>query len=804
MDKESGPADEAPAPKRRKVRKGTQSCWECRRRKIRCTFTAPPGSVCDGCKRRNTTCISQEFPNTSNTLNGGQQADDRLSRLEGTVEWLVQKVGPDDTSDVPEDHPAVRPLAARSVQREDRASTCDAPGSNLGRAASSILDVEVGAPRTSCVTGENVCPSRGSGSDNGTGYDEVTRKLVSAWPSERDLELILNAPFEFSGVFHGTICAPYSTLFREQAPTPREILRLPPPRSHPVLIAQKLLTLAVCLQSLPRSSIRHLSGLDVDFPDIMATAVKTVRDCVTGNDELLESVEGIECVMMEAAYHSNAGQLHRSWRALRRAMLAAQMIGLHRSYAAGDFELPSSVFIEAGTRARVYPGYMWFRLVQWDRYLSLMLGLPQGTSSNSFADRSVLEGLTPMERMQRIDCAVGGYTIQRNETGLHDLATTRRVDRLLQRSSASLPPQWWLAPRFSPGIGIGDNIEELEKVVRVMDQFTHFHLVTQLHLPYLLRPSSEHEYDYSKITAVNSSREALQRFVSYLGEEAVTSFCRGINTIAFISCTVLGIAHINAHREALLHPHNSRDTVFDTLAHHRHSDRAIMELTLESMEQTARESDDVLARKTADILTHLLAIEADAALSGDYVTSPSAQNAGDRSVCSGKLVEGGRMLQIHLPYLGGVRFERGGGGGGSHPTTALSRPVTGNPRATPVPATLLPDVASLTSLLPIPEPLDEIDQRSLAATTPVPGSRSLDSTAKDRQVASPHRNQLQQPRSALSMYQNNGVDSTYFPREQLFLPVEQENLDGWTLQDVDIDTLEAIFDEHMLASTRGV
>lgn len=51
----------SPQPKRRKIRKGTQSCWECKRRKIRCTFAAPGESVCDGCRSRSTNCVSQEF-----------------------------------------------------------------------------------------------------------------------------------------------------------------------------------------------------------------------------------------------------------------------------------------------------------------------------------------------------------------------------------------------------------------------------------------------------------------------------------------------------------------------------------------------------------------------------------------------------------------------------------------------------------------------------------------------------------------------------------------------------------------------
>ena len=785
MDNEPYLADGQPGPKRRKVRKGTQSCWECRRRKVRCIFTTLADSVCEGCKRRKTACISQEFPNTSANLDGGPEVSDRLSRLEETVEWLVQKAGPgpgNDPHDGPENHPNFGSRAARNVTGEGRSSSSDAPRSHIGRATSTPLNVEPGSPsRSSVVIGSSVRPARGS--IDAAGYEGLSRKLVSAWPSEHDLELILNTPFEILGVFHGSIYAPYSTLLCQQLPSPREILRLPPPGAHPVLIARKLLTLAICLQGLLRSSIRDLGGLDATPHDIMVSAVEAVRGCVTLDDELLESIEGVGCVIMESTYHNNAGQLHRAWRCTRRAMLIAQMIGLHRG-GGGSVVLPSSVFLEAETRVRVYPEYMWFRLVQWDRYLSLMLGLPQGTSSNSFADRRVLEDCTPTERMQRVECAIGGYILQRNESDLHDLATTRKIDKLLQRFSASLPLQWWLVPRFSSGIGAGDDIAELEKIIRAMDQFTHFHLVTQLHLPYLLRPLTEREYDYSKITAVNASREALQRFVSYLGVDAVTSFCRGINLIVFVSCTVICIAHIDAHRQSQIHPHNHH-TVFDTLVHQRHSDRAMMELALGNLEQTARESDDVLAPKIAGILAHLLSIEADAALRGDYVAGPSAQSAEDGPGCNGKLVEGGKMLLIYLPYLGNIVFRRGDG---SRPTTAVSRTAAEGLRTMPVPAMLLSDAVALTSLLSIPELPDEPEQRPLVVTNTALGNQFFDPTVNSCQTAPLHHNQSQQPRSAL-----DDSAASYFPRDQQLFVDTDENT--WTVPEVNLDNLGAIFDD---------
>jgi len=44
---------------RRKFRKGTHSCAECRRRKVKCVFATPDSTTCIVCLRRNTHCFSQ-------------------------------------------------------------------------------------------------------------------------------------------------------------------------------------------------------------------------------------------------------------------------------------------------------------------------------------------------------------------------------------------------------------------------------------------------------------------------------------------------------------------------------------------------------------------------------------------------------------------------------------------------------------------------------------------------------------------------------------------------------------------------
>ena len=77
---------------RRKVRKGTQSCWECKRRKIRCIFSGPQTLTCDGCRRRGKACVSQEYPDVGNGA-PSDQLGARLDRIEAILGRLVENIG---------------------------------------------------------------------------------------------------------------------------------------------------------------------------------------------------------------------------------------------------------------------------------------------------------------------------------------------------------------------------------------------------------------------------------------------------------------------------------------------------------------------------------------------------------------------------------------------------------------------------------------------------------------------------------------------------------------------------------------
>ena len=83
-----------PQVKRRKVRKGTRSCWECKGRKAKCTYATPEDTICDGCFRRGTKCISQDLPEQPlGSVDRKRQMGNRMVRVEALIEKLVKNTG---------------------------------------------------------------------------------------------------------------------------------------------------------------------------------------------------------------------------------------------------------------------------------------------------------------------------------------------------------------------------------------------------------------------------------------------------------------------------------------------------------------------------------------------------------------------------------------------------------------------------------------------------------------------------------------------------------------------------------------
>jgi hypothetical protein len=339
-----------PSAKRRKVRKGTQSCWECKKRKVRCNWALPSDTTCDNCARRKTTCISQEYPDVtgSHCEKSSDRMEERLKRVEDLLERLI-----DNTNTVCSD---IMPLDVTRNHLEDF---------YLDSRQTPFLP-NIPTPTSTSTSSSPPLLSR---------YTGLPRDLLRAWPTQPDLNLICKLPIGLSTHLHMKLCASSSDLFTQEPITPEEMLQLPPPGSHPVLIAQKLLILGSLLQGAISAS-RVPVDQRARYKTIMSSVVDTASKLVISKDDLTASVEGVESIMILAMIQNYAGELHRAWMTTRRACAVAQMIGLHHSGS-------KLKILDPETRAALNSEQLCYRIVEMDRYLSITLGLPQSSLESS-------------------------------------------------------------------------------------------------------------------------------------------------------------------------------------------------------------------------------------------------------------------------------------------------------------------------------------------------------------------------------------------------------------------------------------
>ncbi|KAK8110634.1 uncharacterized protein PG998_007091 [Apiospora kogelbergensis] len=597
LDPTGAVGEAEPRPKRRKIRKGTQSCWECKRRKVRCTYAKPTASICDGCRSRRTECVSQEF-------------DDGAGGASPAGEQSVRQ--------------------SRAVRISDGHRPNDTHGQEQNPGMKSSLDSETAVDRT--------CPARlRPSSSTESQHDEIYRALLELWPNEEERDSILHFQVHASTLYHGIIFKPYSHFLSDKMyEPPHKLLKLPPSGSHPVSIARKTLLLASWLQDMPPISStttgQHRTGSYYDYASQLVGAAARL---VTSDDELVCSIEGVECLMIESMYLNNGGQLRRAWLTNRKAMAIAQMLGLHQEQ---ESSTSSGAYIdENASRPRIDPGYMWLRLVLSDRYLSLMLGLPLN------------------------------------------------IDNLLQEATACMPPQWWIGDFvFISSLVYPDISEDFPESLRLVNHIAYHHLLIQLHLPYMLQdpPStSPNAYDYSKMTAAIASRAVLLMWVNFRASQARSKFCRGIEFIAFTASMTLCLAHMECgRRRSNGSTSGGSSSAFQALRHQRLGDRGLIERTLQIMEHMASQNKDAVAQKISVLLSPLLQLECDSASGVECRVTASLQSSdaaiGPESQWTRAASDGMTpgVLSIQIPYFGNIKIEHcRESAGGSIDPSALSQ-----------------------------------------------------------------------------------------------------------------------------------
>ncbi|VUC25549.1 unnamed protein product [Clonostachys rosea] len=524
----------APQPKR--MRLGTKSCTECRRRKVRCKFDGG-GDSCQQCVLHNFRCVSQDDCAVSVAASASASAppsalsstsDDlqaRMGSLEASVRELCQAISQHGINR--SSLPALSP-GPKSSEREQEAqgqqdTTLDEAPLVQYLRSSLATQADASARR------DNLSRQPGVGNPiilpterriralipvNSTLVNmfEFTHKLWGVWP--------LYTPPEKVNV-HGT---PNSVadaiLFIDNS------LRDP----RPSVVAKCLTWLCLCLQQLPPGYTREEDYcLPMPKGDLMDRYLDEIDIAVLqrSSSRLGCDLDLVEVHILQVELFINMGRPCRAWKSVRQGVDTAMLLGLHRRH---------------NNWQSVRLGVIWSTLWQLDRQVSMFLGLPYTVPNELLPppDGGYEIGL-PFEQMvmRRVAIACGRIVDrdqeqQRRKQRESLYTATVSIMESMEQIKDMIPEDWWTfkdedQPTLNPTTAFSRRVIIL-----------HFHFANKLlHLPYVHLAARERKYEHSRFIALESAEAIVLTYLSIRSLMAETFSCDFLDFVGFSGGMVL-------------------------------------------------------------------------------------------------------------------------------------------------------------------------------------------------------------------------------------------------------------------------
>ncbi|PYH88857.1 hypothetical protein BO71DRAFT_403517 [Aspergillus ellipticus CBS 707.79] len=456
-----------------------------------------------------------------------------------------------------------------------------------------------------------------------TKEDTMTKQLYALFPSQADVDRI-------TSLSQGTEWM--ATLFHSQADAtahkiePSAQITVPQNPTHPTILARTLLRLAICMQHLgPYVDTKHFTS-KIPVEQSMVHIISTVSSLVISNDDMIGSLEGLQCVILHGLWLMNAGNLRKAWLTFRRAISVAQLIGI------GPGNITSATWdtLESHDRPRSSSvDKTWYIIVASDRYLSLFLGLRIDMRDDSFASEEATKDDSPEEKLEKFHTVISARIGERNLQDTNQAyATTQTIDYDLEAGAKRQGQGWWVNPSLTP---CEVPQQMFDCIKRLMLQIHHHGLLIMLHLPYLLRDPAEDRYVYSRLTCIRSSREILPRFIAFRTTVESVYSCRHIDYSGSIAAMTLLLSYLVLGQDS-----TGRISVTDE---QRDEDRRLVCRVKARMEEVALLNQDKLSQESAQIIGQLLPV-----LAADGGERISLATGADNDT-----------VKLKIPYLGMVK-----------------------------------------------------------------------------------------------------------------------------------------------------
>lgn len=249
------------------------------------------------------------------------------------------------------------------------------------------------------------------------------------------------------------------------------------------------------IQQLPQGS----SCAD---PVLQQNCLDSAESLLASDEGLAGTLDGLECMLLQAEYYINLASLRKVWLIVRRAINLAQLLELH--------QVLDDVNVQLIQRRKG----LWMQLWQMDRGFSMILGLPCATLDTQYPAVS-LE--MHEECFLRNLGVVMGRIIARNQN--HNQMTytvTLEIDEELEECKGLMLPSWWEPQKR--------NSTSSDRVFLDYSKKMKFYTARKLvHLPFMLKAYTDHRYAGSRIAALEASKAIIGAFQALRDERLLAS-----------------------------------------------------------------------------------------------------------------------------------------------------------------------------------------------------------------------------------------------------------------------------------------
>ncbi|RMZ88038.1 hypothetical protein DV736_g4733, partial [Chaetothyriales sp. CBS 134916] len=729
--------DPMQGPARKKMRKGTKSCLECRRRKIKCTFEPGRPQICNECHTRGSACIDQEHGDIQ--VYGQQTADqssqslrERVSALEGLVKQVLDKL-PDGQAASSSSSPSV------DGNRIDAQAAEVLKSLKTSKTATSLLltdddflpgGVRGDAPTLTLFNNAVIQRKESEPTLSREQYNKnrtLIAVLTQMLPSAHDLSIILESSHEWWVIWRKM----FPEITDRRCESMKESVSHSLRSDKPAEIAKIILCIAISLHQMPDGFDWSRLHLTESRSQLMDKYISAVDKLIISDDEVAATIEGIECMVLASKYHINMGRPRRSWLLYHRAIAFCQLLGFHRLLSQPDYsnsEFRRSISI-------------WTHLIMGDRVLALLLGIPY-TVPDPFC-----RPLFASAMMQQFSANDGEIYIfkllplitrmvDRNQSPVSvPYSATMRLDQELEELHASQDPSWWTTERL-PYQAVEDHFDRLQA------QMFHYQAKVLLHMPFMLRSSAnDKRYHYSHSSALDGARHMIRYYDSLRTSPIGPYICKLIDFQAFTAAMLLLLnlcGYASANRTSQQHPQDLEQDQHDS---------ELIDLTIALLQDASKELGGAVAAQSVQALELLAQVRQ----GSDGKASKECQK---------------QTCQVSIPYFGTISITMGKS---FVPIKPGTYPKPGEAKISK--AAGLPVGTGTMNLSGLPTP-PSIASCSSAQQSPMP-SKNLDSHAANIQPQ-PQYDTSNFMASTLDQSWNGDIDP--FITFDAFMTLPQQNL----------------------------